>query len=100
MNERFAARIADAYSQHSEAYASILEPTLQPIADEIAERAGLKGWERVLDLATGTGYIARTLARAGATVTGVDISLGMLTRAGSLSKAEIPFIPRNRQPSF
>lgn len=92
MNERFAARIADAYSRHSEAYASILEPMLQPIADEIAERAGLKGWERVLDLATGSGYIARTLARAGATVTGMDISLGMLTRAGILSKAEIPFI--------
>lgn len=92
MKERFAARIAEAYSQHSESYASVLEPTLQPIADEITDRAGLRGTERALDLATGTGYIARTLSRAGASVTGMDISLGMLAKARSLSPAGIPFV--------
>lgn len=92
MNERFAAKIAEAYSQHSEKYASILEPILQPMADEIADRAGLSGGERVLDLATGTGLTARIMAGAGAAVTGMDISPGMLARARTLSSARIPFV--------
>ena len=44
----------------------------------------LSGWipgEKVLDLCTGTGTLARTFASQGANVIGVDIARGMLNRA-------------------
>lgn len=46
----------------------------------------LSGWqpgERVLDLCTGTGTLARTFALRGAHVTGVDLARGMLKRASA-----------------
>ena len=49
----------------------------------------LSGWkpgERVLDLCTGTGILARTFASQGANVTGVDIARGMLKRASAKGK--------------
>jgi SAM-dependent methyltransferase len=90
MNDRFTERIAEAYSLHSQGYASILEPILTPMADEIISLGGLKGGERVLDLATGTGLIARTAAHSIGTVIGVDISPGILKSAQSLSGGKIP----------
>jgi hypothetical protein len=68
MKEEFAARIAEAYGHHSQKYASILEPNLRPMADEIVSQGRLRGGELVLDLATGTGLIARTAARSRASV--------------------------------
>ncbi len=59
MKELFAARIAEAYGSHSQKYASLLEPILRPMAEKIVVMGRLKGGERVLDLATGTGLIAR-----------------------------------------
>jgi demethylmenaquinone methyltransferase/2-methoxy-6-polyprenyl-1,4-benzoquinol methylase len=49
----------------------------------------LSGWkpgERVLDLCTGTGTLARTFASQGATVVGVDLARGMLKRAARKGK--------------
>jgi ubiquinone/menaquinone biosynthesis C-methylase UbiE len=92
MNERFAARIAEAYSRHSEKYASILEPMLRPMADEVVTLANLRGGELVLDLATGIGLIARTAAQFTAAVIGIDMSLGILGRARTLSAGQIPFV--------
>ena len=46
----------------------------------------LSSWqpgERVLDLCTGTGTLARTFASQGANVTGVDLARGMLKRASA-----------------
>jgi ubiquinone/menaquinone biosynthesis C-methylase UbiE len=46
----------------------------------------LSGWrpgERVLDLCTGTGTLARTFASQGANVIGIDIARGMLKRASA-----------------
>lgn len=92
MNERFTARVAEAYGRHSQKYASVLEPILRPMADEIVGLAGLRGGESVLDLATGTGLIARAAAEAAGAVVGADISLGMLARARSLSAGALPFV--------
>lgn len=47
-----------------------------------------KNGERILDIATGTGFTARHIARSGAIVTGVDIADGLLEAARQLSKEE------------
>ena len=92
MNERFAALVAEAYGRHSDKYASVLEPILTPMADEIVALAGLKSGEHILDLATGTGLIARTAANSTASVVGIDIALGVLVRARELTADEIPYV--------
>ena len=92
MNERFAALVAEAYGRHSDKYASVLEPILTPMADEIVALAGLKSGEQILDLATGTGLIARTAANSTASVVGIDIAFGVLVRARELTADEIPYV--------
>jgi SAM-dependent methyltransferase len=54
------------------------------IADSIEHcvlRLNPRPGERILDLATGTGWTSRRLARRGAVVTGVDIARGLLDAA-------------------
>jgi SAM-dependent methyltransferase len=83
-------RVAEAYGRHSQNYVSVLEPVMAPMADEIARMAQL-GAERVaLDLATGTGLIARALERAIEFVVGVDLSPGILRIASAQSGGSIP----------
>src|SRR5215831_15704087 len=50
-----------------------------------AQRLNARPDERVLDVATGTGWSARNVARTGAKVTGVDISDELLAAAHELS---------------
>ncbi len=61
------------------------------IADSIAHcvlRLDPQPGERILDLATGTGWTSRAVARAGAKVTGVDISAELLAAAAERARAE------------
>src|SRR6187399_1843920 len=54
------------------------------IADSLEHcvmRLDPKPGERILDLATGTGWTSRLVARRGATVTGVDIAGSLLDAA-------------------
>src|SRR5437667_8846817 len=44
--------------------------------------------ERVLDLATGTGWTSRLVARRGAKVIGIDIADDLITAAGGRAEAE------------
>lgn len=44
--------------------------------------------QRILDLGTGTGLLARVFARAGATVTGIDNAAGQIDEARALARAE------------
>lgn len=57
---------------------------IEHAVSRLAPRAG----ERILDLATGTGWTARRVARMGGRVTAVDISEGMLAAARELAAAE------------
>ncbi|MEJ2692005.1 MAG: class I SAM-dependent methyltransferase [Candidatus Thiodiazotropha sp.] len=52
-------------------------------AKQISQYLNLKGDEQVLDVATGTGYVALTIAKElpDGHVTGIDFSSGMLTQA-------------------
>ena len=61
------------------------------IADSIEHcvlRLNPRAGERILDLATGTGWTSRLVARRGATVTGVDIATGLLDAASRQAAAE------------
>jgi SAM-dependent methyltransferase len=49
-----------------------------------ARRVGLAG-QRIVDLGTGTGTVARALAARGARVTGVDVSAPLLAQAAALT---------------
>jgi len=50
-----------------------------------AQRLNARDGERILDVATGTGWSARNVARRGAVVTAVDISPELLAAAADLS---------------
>src|ERR1700681_2038374 len=78
------------YDAHAAEYAQRLDPTLAPAVERLVELAGARRGIRLLDLATGTGAVARTAARTGASVVGVDLSPGMLAVARELAP-EIDF---------
>ena len=62
----------------------------ESIADSIEHvlnRLNVLPGEKVLDLATGTGWTARRLAQKGAVVTGVDIGDGVIAAAREFSRA-------------
>jgi ubiquinone/menaquinone biosynthesis C-methylase UbiE len=73
-----------AYDKISETIADSIEHVL----NLLDVRAG----EKVLDLATGTGWTARRLAQKGASVTGVDIGEGVIAAARDLAEAAGPSI--------
>lgn len=58
-----------------------LDAMLAPITAEVLKAASVKPGERVLDIGCGCGETSIVLAKAGARVTGVDISRPMLARA-------------------
>lgn len=52
-----------------------------PVAEELVARLAIRPEDRVLDLATGTGEIARRVAQLGATVSAIDVAGPMLEKA-------------------
>ena len=52
-----------------------------PVAGQLVKFAGIRSGERVLDIGTGTGVVAITAARAGAQVTGLDLTPELLAQA-------------------
>lgn len=92
MNARPVKRMAEVYGYRSESYASTLDPTLKPMADEILRIGGIRGRKRIMDLATGTGSVAGAAALAGAWVVGVDISPGILVTARRLWGNHVTFV--------
>jgi SAM-dependent methyltransferase len=65
------------------AWASFLpfELLTTPVAARTVRHAGVTAGQRVLDVACGTGVVAVTAARCGATVVGFDLTPELLTRA-------------------
>jgi ubiquinone/menaquinone biosynthesis C-methylase UbiE len=52
-----------------------------PVHDQLADRLAITAGDRVLDLASGTGEVAFRAARAGATVTAIDLAEPMIEKA-------------------
>ncbi len=78
--ERFAGNVAESYPRD-------LVPTIfEPWAQELVALAAPRPGQRVLDVACGTGVVARLLARdvGPGRVTGLDVNPGMLAVARSL----------------
>lgn len=59
-----------------------------PVQEQLVERLGIKAGDRVLDLATGTGEVARRAARLGATVAAIDMAGPMLEKARANAQDE------------
>jgi ubiquinone/menaquinone biosynthesis C-methylase UbiE len=77
--------LAAPYDQHASGYASELDPTLVGAVERVVELAEARPGIRLLDVATGTGTIARGAAARGASVVAIDTSAGMLEIAQTLS---------------
>ncbi|MSP63710.1 MAG: class I SAM-dependent methyltransferase [Myxococcales bacterium] len=73
-------RTAADYARHRAGYPAVFFDRLATLG------VGLPG-QRVLDLGTGTGALARGLARRGALVTGIDPSAALLDEARALDRA-------------
>lgn len=58
-----------------------LEMYTTATAGQLARFAGIGPWQQVLDVACGTGVVAVTAARLGATVAGLDLTPALLERA-------------------
>jgi SAM-dependent methyltransferase len=59
-----------------------------PMAEGLAQNAGLRAGDRVLDVATGSGNAAVAAARCGCDVTGIDYVPALLERARARAAAE------------
>ena len=81
-----------AYDRRATDYAAAIEPTFRPVHHRIVELAQIRPGMRIVDLATGTGGVAREAAAAGAHVTGIDVSAGMLDIARHSSAADIVYM--------
>jgi SAM-dependent methyltransferase len=58
-----------------------LEMQTTPCAARLVKRAGVRAGKKVLDVCCGTGVVSVTAARAGAQVTGLDLTPELLERA-------------------
>jgi SAM-dependent methyltransferase len=64
-------------AQYDDVFASLTPQASQPLC----EAAGVRPGSRVLDVATGPGYVAAAAAERGAEVVGIDFSTAMIERA-------------------
>jgi len=67
---------------------SVLGSTLQIVSETLCEAVDLRGGQRVLDVATGSGNTAIAAARRDTDVTGVDYVPALLERARTRARAE------------
>jgi ubiquinone/menaquinone biosynthesis C-methylase UbiE len=92
VDQEAADRFAGGYGRAARVYADVLDPTLGGVARRIVELAPVAVGARVLDVATGTGAVAREAARREATVVGIDIAEPMLTIARERSSSAITYV--------
>jgi ubiquinone/menaquinone biosynthesis C-methylase UbiE len=64
-------------ARYHDAFGALTTQTIEPLLDAVAARKGI----RLLDVASGPGYVAAAAAARGATVTGVDFAAAMVADA-------------------
>ncbi len=70
-------------SEYEDAFARLTNQAIGPLLDAVDLRPGI----RLLDIATGPGYVAAIAAARGARVVGIDFSAPMVARARELNPA-------------
>jgi ubiquinone/menaquinone biosynthesis C-methylase UbiE len=90
MSERYFGKTYGA--NPAESYERFFVPAIgAPVADELIQRAAIRSGERVLDVACGTGIVARRAVEQTGTegaVTGIDINPAMLAVARAVATPE------------
>jgi SAM-dependent methyltransferase len=84
-------RYAEGYGGAARTYLELLDPTLAPVVRRVIDLVGAERDERLLDVATGTGAIAREAAKRGLSVCGVDVAPGMIAIARATSPESIDY---------
>jgi SAM-dependent methyltransferase len=79
--EGFKAFEAEGWSARAETYGGLTGAITSRVAESLLDAAGVRSDWRVLDVATGPGYVAERAAARGAQVVGIDIAEGMLELA-------------------
>jgi SAM-dependent methyltransferase len=74
---------ASAWEERVEGYAGFFGAVTGRLVEPLLELARVGPGTRVLDVATGPGYVAAEAARRGATAWGVDVAEAMVARAGA-----------------
>ncbi len=85
-----AAEDSSTYDPVAEAFERLTSRFSQPFADRLVRLAGVGSSDRVLDVGTGTGIVARCAAanvRPGGRVLGIDLAEGMLRVAAERCRA-------------
>jgi SAM-dependent methyltransferase len=79
--EAFKAFEAEGWSAQADTYDGLIGAITSRLAESPLDAAGVRSGSRVLDVATGPGYIAERAAARGARVVGIDLAEGMLELA-------------------
>jgi SAM-dependent methyltransferase len=74
---------ASAWEERVDGYAGFFGAITGRLIEPLLELAEVDPGTRLLDVATGPGYVAAEAARRGATVTGVDVAEAMVARAAT-----------------
>jgi len=79
--EAFKAFQAAGWTRQAVGYGGLIGAMTARLAESLLDAAAIEHGHRVLDVATGPGYVAERAAARGARPTGIDIAEGMLERA-------------------
>ena len=79
--ERFQQFEREGWEQVASTYASLTEGVTSEVAGPLLDAAGVTASSRVVDIATGPGWVAREAQARGAEVVGVDIAEAMIEGA-------------------
>ena len=79
--EAFKAFEAEGWSAQAGTYGGLIGAITSRLAESLLDAAGVRSDRRVLDVATGPGYVAERAAARGARAVGIDVAEGMLELA-------------------
>jgi SAM-dependent methyltransferase len=79
--QAFKAFEAEGWSAQAGTYGGLIGTITSRLAESLLDAAGVRSDWRVLDVATGPGYVAERAAERGARVVGIDLAEGMLELA-------------------